>query len=107
MPAPNTSNWIRVGLFALPVYGLLTLWSTLDPQPDQTKHPEAWARFVGSTAYLVDHTFGAIGGAILAILGVFALGAHLARSRAGRLGLAAMVVTVVGHALDVCCVFWE
>ena len=99
MPVTNTLNWIRVGLWALPVYGLLTAWSTLDPQPDQVKHPEEWARFVGSTSYLVDHIFGAIGGAVLAILGVFALGAYLANSRAGRLGLAAMVMTVVGHAL--------
>jgi hypothetical protein len=47
----------------------------------------------------VDHIFGAIGGAVLAILGVFALGAYLANSRAGRLGLTAMVMTVVGQAL--------
>jgi len=99
MSAPNTLNWIRVGLFALPVYGLLTGWATLDPQPDQAKETEEWARFVGSTSYLVDHIFGTIGGAILAILGAFALGAYLAGSRAGRLGLAAMVVTVVGQAL--------
>jgi hypothetical protein len=99
MSATNTTNWIRAGLLALPVYGVLTFWSTLDPQPDQTKNPEAWARFVSSTSYLVDHTLGAIGGAVLAILGVFALGAYLARSRAGRLGLAAMVMTVVGHTL--------
>ena len=99
MSAPNTLNWIRVGLLALPIYGLLTAWSTLDPQPDSSKHPEAWSRFVGSTSYLVDHIFGAIGGTVLAILGVFALGAYLANSRAGRLGLAAMVMTVVGHAL--------
>src|SRR3712207_1899294 len=100
MSAPNTLNWIRVGLLTLPVYGLLTFWSTLDPQPDQVEEPEEWARFVGSTSYLVDHIFGAIGGAVLAILGVFALGAYLARSTsAGRLGLVAMVMTVVGHAL--------
>ncbi len=99
MSAPNTTNWIRVGLLALPVYGVLTIWSTLDPQPDSSEDPEGWARFVGSNSYLVDHIFGAIGGAVLAILGVFALGAYLGRSRAGRLGLAAMVVSVVGHAL--------
>jgi hypothetical protein len=61
MSTPNTLNWIRVGLLALPVYGLLTFWSTLDPQPDQVKEPEEWARFVSSTSYLVDHIFGAIG----------------------------------------------
>ena len=99
MHAPNTLNWIRVGLFALPVYGLLTSWAALDPQPDQVEQTEKWARFVGSTYYLVDHVFGTIGGATLAIWGVFALGAYLARSRAGRLGLVAMVVTVIGQAL--------
>jgi hypothetical protein len=99
MSAPNTLNWIRAGLLALPIYGLLTAWATLDPQPDQVKHTEEWARFVGSTSYLVDHIFGTIGGAILAILGVFALGAYLAGSRVGRLGLVAMVITVVGQAL--------
>jgi hypothetical protein len=33
------------------------------------------------------------------IFGVFALGAYLATSRAGRLGLVAMVITVLGNAL--------
>ena len=99
MTAPNTLNWIRLGLLALPVYGLLTFWSTLHPQPDQVNDPEAWARFVSTTSYLVSHLLGSTGGTILAIFGVFALGAYLARSRAGRMGLAAMVVTVAGHAL--------
>jgi hypothetical protein len=40
MSAPNTTNWIRIGLLALPVYGLLTGWATLDPQPDQVKETE-------------------------------------------------------------------
>jgi O-antigen/teichoic acid export membrane protein len=99
MPTANIGGWIRIGLLALPVYGLLTFWATLESQPDQTKNPEAWARFVSSTAHLLTHLFGSIGGAILAILGVFALGAYLARSRAGGMGLAAMVMAVVGHAL--------
>jgi hypothetical protein len=99
MSASNIAGWIRAGLLALPIYGLLTIWSTLGSQPDQTTNPEAWARYVSSTSYVMDHTFGAIGGAVLAILGVFALGAYLATSRAGRLGLWAMVVAVVGHAL--------
>ena len=42
---------------------------------------------------------GAIGGAVLAMLGVFALGALLPNGRAGRMGLVAMVFTVVGQAL--------
>ena len=100
MPAKNALNWIRVGLFALPISGLLLAWSSLDPQPDQNKDPVAWARFVGSTYYLITHVFGSMGSALLAIFGVIALGAYLANSRAGRLGLVAMVMTVVGLALS-------
>jgi len=101
MSAPNTTttNWIRAGLLALPIYGLLTAWSSLGAQPDQVKEPEAWARYVSTTSYLVSHLIGSTGGTILAIFGVFALGAYLATSRAGRLGLAAMVVAAAGHAL--------
>lgn len=99
MSAQNTTNWIRVGLLALPVYGLLTAWSSLGSQPDQVKEPEAWARYVSTTSYLVSHLIGSTGGSILAIFGVFALGAYLATSRAGRLGLAAMVATAAGLVL--------
>ena len=93
------TNWIRAGLLALPVSALLTAWSTLEAQPDQTGDPEAWARFVSSDSYLVGHLIGSTGGTILAIFGVFALGTYLATSRAGRLALAGMVVTVAGQAL--------
>jgi hypothetical protein len=100
MSAQKTINWIRIGLFALPLSGVLLAWSSLDPQPDQVKHPEEWARFVGSSYYLLTHVFGSIGSALLAVFGVFALGAYLANGRAGRLGLVAMVVTVVGQSLS-------
>jgi hypothetical protein len=99
MSATKTTNWIRAGLMALPVYGVLTAWSSLGAQPDQVKEPEAWARYVSTTGYLVSHLIGSTGGTILAIFGAFALGAYLAGSRAGRLGLAAMVVAAAGHAL--------
>jgi hypothetical protein len=45
------------------------------------------------------HVFLSIFGVVFAIFGTFALGAFLARSRAGRLGLVAMVVTVLGSTL--------
>jgi hypothetical protein len=101
MSARNTAttNWIRAGLLALPLYGLLTFATTFDAQPDQAKHPEAWARYVSSTSYLVTHMLAATGGTILAIFGVFALGAYLASGRSERLGLAAMVTAASGHAL--------
>src|SRR5919202_2113885 len=99
MSAPNTTKWIGVGLLGLPLYGALTFWSSLDPQPDPNTDYEAWSRFVTTDHYVLSHLFGSILGLILAIFGTFALGAYLTRSRAGRLGLVAMVITVLGSAL--------
>ena len=99
MFAPNTANWIRTGLLALPVYGLLTFWTTLDPQPDPNTDYEAWTHYVTTNYYVLKHLLGSGLGLILAIFGTFALGAYLANGRAGRLGLVAMVITVLGNAL--------
>jgi hypothetical protein len=99
MSVPNTSRWIGVGLLGLPLYGVLTFWSSLDPQPDPGTRYEAWARFVTTDHYVLTHVLGSILGLVFAIFGTFALGAYLANSRAGRLGLVAMVITVLGSAL--------
>src|ERR671920_2036736 len=99
MRPQDTANWIRLGLLALPLYGVLTFWSSLDPQPDPNTHYEAWSRYVTTNHYVLTHVFGSILGLILAIFGTFALGAYLTRSRAGRMGLVAMVTTVLGSAL--------
>ena len=48
---------------------------------------------------MLGHVLGSILGLIFAIFGAFALGAYLATSRAGRLGLVAMDITVLGSAL--------
>jgi hypothetical protein len=93
------AGWIRVGLFALPVYGLLTAYATLEPQPDQASDPDGWARFVSGTSYLVGHVIGNVLGTALAIFGTFALGAFLATSRVPRLALWGMVLAVAGHIL--------
>jgi hypothetical protein len=99
MSAANTTKWVGIGLLGLPLHGALTFWSSLDPQPDPNTHYEAWSRFVTTNHYVLTHLFGSILGLILAIFGTFALGAYLAKSRAGRLGLVAMVITVLGSAL--------
>jgi hypothetical protein len=99
MPAPNITRWIGIGLLGLPLYGALTFWSSLEGQPDPSTQLEAWSRFVTTDQYVLGHLLGSILGLIFAIFGVFALGTYLARSRAGRLGLVAMVITVLGSAL--------
>ena len=99
MSAPNITRWVGIGLLGLPLYGVLTFFSSLDPQPDPNTHYDAWARFVTTDFYLLKHLFVSIFSTILVIFGTFALGAYLATSRAGRMGLVAMAVTVFGTAL--------
>jgi hypothetical protein len=99
MRSPDTTSWIRSGLLALPLYGVLTFWSSLDPQPDPNTHYEAWSRYVTTNHYVLTHVFGSILGLVLAIFGTFVLGAYLTRSRAGRMGLVAMVIIVLGSTL--------
>src|SRR3712207_4290030 len=99
MPTPNITRWIGIGLLGLPLYGALTFWSSLEGQPDPDTRREAWARFVTTNEYVIGHLFGSILGLICLIFGVFALGVYLATSRAGRMGLWAMFLTVLGSAL--------
>jgi hypothetical protein len=98
VPTQHTA-WIRLGLLALPVYGLLTFWDTLTHQPDMNADFEAYARYISTTYYLIDHLVVSIGGTILAIFGAISLGVYLAESRAGRMGLFAMVSSVAGSSL--------
>ena len=75
MSQPNTANWIRLGLLALPLYGVLTFWPSLDPQPDPNSDYEAWSHYVSTNYYVLKHLLGSGLGLILAIFGTFALGA--------------------------------
>jgi hypothetical protein len=99
MSAANTTKWMGIGLLGLPLYGALTFFSSLNPQPDPNTHYDAWARYVTTDSYVLKHLFASDIGLILAIFGTFALGAYLARSRTGRMGLMAMVITIFGSAL--------
>ena len=99
MSAVNTTRWIGIGLLGLPLYGVLTFLSALNPQPDPNTDYEAWARYVTTDLYLLKHLFLTVFGTILSIFGTIALGAYLTRSRAGGLGLVAMVITLLGSAL--------
>jgi hypothetical protein len=83
----------------LPLYGALTFWSSLEGQPDPDTQLRAWSRFVTTDSYVIGHLLGSILGLVFLIFGVFALGAYLATSRAPRLGLVAMFLTVLGSAL--------
>ena len=98
MSTPNTARWIGIGLLGLPLYGVMTFFSSLDPQPDPNTHYEAYSRFVTTNSYVLKHLFLSDLSIIFVIFGIFALGAYLTRSRAGRMGLWAMVIAVFGQA---------
>jgi hypothetical protein len=99
MSAQNSSRWMGIGLLGLLLYGAMTFFSSIDPQPDPNTHYEAWARFVTTDGYALKHLFLTLLGTIFGIFGTIALGAYLTRSRAGRMGLWAMVITVLGYSL--------
>ena len=99
MSTANIARWIGIGLLGLPLYGVLTFFSSLDPQPDPNTHYEAWSRFVTTDGYALRHLFLTVLGTIFGIFGSIALGAYLTRSRAGGIGLWAMVLTVLGYSL--------
>jgi hypothetical protein len=99
MSAQNTTRWMGIGLLGLALYGAMTFFSSIDPQPDPNTHYEAWSRFVTTDGYAIKHLFLTLLGTIFGIFGSIALGAYLARSRAGRMGLWAMVLTVLGYSL--------
>jgi len=96
MSEADTDAWVRAGLWGLPGYGLLTFFTTLDPQPDPARHYDAWARYVTTDTYVLAHVLGSALGLVLATFGTVALGAYLARTRSGRLAMGSMVMTVVG-----------
>lgn len=99
MATSNSAAWIRAGFIGLVLYGVLTLWASTDPQPNPAEEYDAWARFVTADRYALTHVFGTGLGVMAAILGTFGLGAHLAGSRAPRLGLWGMVVAVLGQCM--------
>jgi hypothetical protein len=115
------TNWLRTTMERSSLYYVLTEHHQVDrhrpaglaplrgadillkPQspPDPSTHYEAWSHFVTTNHWVLTHVLGSILGLILAIFGTFALGAYLTTSRAGRLGLVAMIITVVGALLIV------
>jgi hypothetical protein len=91
-------NSTRLGVVALPVYGLLVFLSTLSHQPDYRTDFHAYAEYVTTTSFLVSHLVGSILGTTIGIFGVLALGAVLATTGGRHLALPGLVLSVAGMA---------
>jgi hypothetical protein len=88
----------RLGVVAIPVYGLLVFLSTLSHQPDYRTDFHAYAEYVTTTSFLVSHLIGSILGTTIGLIGVLALFAVLATTEVRRLALRGLVLSVAGMA---------
>jgi hypothetical protein len=91
----------RLNVFAravwlLPAFSALTLWATLEHQPDPSTEFTKWSEFVTTDRFLLQHVIGSIGGQALFALGAAALGGVLvlrsARPRQAAWGVAAGII---------------
>jgi hypothetical protein len=101
-PAPqHAGKLVRIGILALPLAGFLALGGLLGRYnaPNPRVDFEKAAQVASSTGYIVSQFVGNIVGMALLILGIFALTAHLANTRARRLALAAMILSILSVAL--------
>ena len=93
MPAHRAA---RIGLWLLPVYGILVGMSTLTHQPP-IEDFDAYARYITTDVFLVSHLGASIFGAALAVLGVVAVTAYLVSGRSARLAVVGLVLTTIAN----------
>jgi hypothetical protein len=92
------STWIRLGILALPVSGLLTLVGLLGRRstPNPRVAPKQAAEAASSGVYVVSQLVGNVFGLTLLILGVLALTVYLAETRGKSVALAGMILSIAG-----------
>lgn len=86
----------RVGLWLLPVYGVLLGLSTLTHQPSISDF-DAYARYITTGVFLASHLGASILGAALAVLGVVAVVAYLVARGPARLAVTGLVLTTLAQ----------
>jgi hypothetical protein len=92
-------RWAWRLTWLLPVWGAVTVASTLTQQPDARTDFPAYADYVTTTYFLVSHLVGSIVGTVLGILGIVGLAVILARTQVARAALAAATLAIVGCGL--------
>lgn len=96
----SAGKLIRLGILALPLAGVLGLVALIGRYgtPNARVDPEAAARTAGSAGFFWIQFVGNVLGLTLLIFGVLALTAYLANTRAKKLAVAAMVLSILGIA---------
>jgi hypothetical protein len=89
----------RRGLWATVVWAALLCYATFTHQPPYKTDFAAWARYVTTTEFLVEHLLGSIVGAGVGTLGFTALAIALTERGAQHLAAWALATTVLGNTL--------
>ena len=97
----QTGDLVRIGIWALPLSGLLALVGLLGRYnaPNPRVDFRAAAQAASSTSFFVSQFVGNVVGLTVLIFGILALTAYLSNTRARGLALVAMVLSIVGVAL--------
>jgi hypothetical protein len=93
------SRYARRGLWALPVFAALLFVGTISHQPPPQTDIAAWSKYVTTNEFLISHLVASIGGSMLLVLGVMALGIVLAERGSVRLGLWGLTTGVISGVL--------
>jgi hypothetical protein len=98
---PTTTNLVRLGIWALPLSGLLVLVAVLGRYgtPNPGVDPGLAVSLADSSSYFVTQLVGNVLGLTLLIFGVISLTAYLINTRVRGLALGAMVLSIVGITL--------
>jgi hypothetical protein len=101
VPPQNISGLTRIGIWALPLAGLLSLIGGLASlgSPDPGVDPRGAAQAASSSGFVLSQFVGNVLAVTLAIFGVIALFAYLANIGWGRLAAAAMILCILGFAM--------
>jgi hypothetical protein len=101
VPPQNTSGLIRIGIWGLPLAGLLSLIGGLGSlgSPNPGVDPIGAAQAASTSGYFLSQFVGNVLAVALAIFGVIALFAYLANIGWGRLATAAMILCILGFAM--------
>jgi hypothetical protein len=92
-------RWARAAIWMLPLYGALTLVSTVSQQPDPAAQFQAWSEYVTTGWFYASHIGASVFGLALGTLGVVGLGIVVAGGRRPRAALSAVALHVVGAAV--------
>jgi hypothetical protein len=97
--AATATRFARLGLWLLPVYGVLLALSTLTQQPDYDTDFQGYAEYITTDRFLVSHLGASIAGAALGLLGIVAALAFLVRGPAVTAAILGAAFMIVGNAL--------